>query len=85
MTARLTPWVSALFESVLKYFRRHGTAGAGGANEYADLMLMPALCLYPRAQRALYEYALPSPLDTIQGGRQDLTPAPGKVMQMQIG
>src|SRR5437868_865234 len=54
----------ALLEGVSKYFRRHGTAGAGGANEFADLMVMTTLSLYPRAERALCEGASPSPLDT---------------------
>lgn len=61
--AKLQQVHAAMLDAVLKYFRRAGTAGAGGANEFADWMIMQALNLYPRAVRALCGDATPGPVE----------------------
>jgi hypothetical protein len=43
----------ALMELVLRYFRRDGFAGSGGANAFADAMLLATLRLYARVKTEL--------------------------------
>lgn len=44
---------AAMIDAVLSHFRRAGMAGSGGANQFADLMIMQTLRLYPRICRQL--------------------------------
>ncbi len=43
----------ALLTLVLRYFRANDLAGSGGANAFADVMLMLSLRLYPRIKNEL--------------------------------
>ena len=43
----------ALLTLMLRYFRAEGQAGSGGANEFADAMLMSSLNIYPKIKTEL--------------------------------
>lgn len=53
----------ALMELVMRYFRRHGFAGSGGANTFADNMLMASLRLYARVKNELAPKRALTPLE----------------------
>jgi hypothetical protein len=59
--AKLRQVHAAMLDAVLSYFRRAGMAGAGGANEFADRMIMQTLSLYPRVCHGLCGTANPGP------------------------
>lgn len=53
----------ALLTLVLRYFRAHGFAGSGGANAFADSMLMISLRLHTRVTKELTQDGALTPAD----------------------
>jgi hypothetical protein len=71
---------ATILDAVLRYFRRHGSAGSGGANEFSDLMLMASLYLYPRVQMGICGEAAPSPLEVQLLVKEVLVPTAFAIM-----